>query len=437
MVKYRGSLARSYIERDEAVVSPSYTRGYPFVMDHGCGTEVWDVDGNRYLDFSSGIAVTSTGHCHPDVVQAIKSQAEKFLHMSGTDFYYPIQIELAEYLTRIAPMSEESQVFFTNSGAESIEAAIKLALYATNRHYFIAFYGAFHGRTMGALAFTASKPVHRGSFLPTMPPVVHVPYPDPFRPVLSGQGKDEGLAVIRYIEEVVLGRKLPPSEVAGILVEPIQGEGGYVIPPPSFFPGLRELCDRHGILLITDEVQSGMGRTGKWFAMEHEGVEPDIVAIAKGIASGMPLGAMIARRSLMTWPAGAHASTFGGNPVSCAAALATLRLLENELMDNATEMGNYLVARLKEMMPNHPTMGDVRGRGLMVGVEMVKDRESMARGKDLRNAVVNRAFEEGLLILGAGPNTVRFVPPLSVGREHIDEALALFDAALTEVEAAV
>ncbi len=426
MTECRGPKAKTYIERDHVVVSPSYTRGYPFVMARGCGSEVWDVDENRYLDFTSGVAVTSTGHCHPSVVQAIKDQAEKFLHMSGTDFYYPPQIELAEYLDRIAPMQEPVQVFFTNSGAESIEAAIKLASFASNRHYFIAFYGGFHGRTMGALSFTASKPVQRRGFLPVTPPVTHIPYPNPYRPVLSNFGKDQGLAVIRYLEEVVFARKLCADEVAAILVEPIQGEGGYIVPPPSFFPALRELCDRYGILLIVDEVQSGMGRTGKWFAIEHEDVEPDIVATAKGIASGMPLGAMIARKCLMTWSSGAHASTFGGNPVSCAAALATLDLLEHGMMDNAVVMGTYLSTRLREMMDVHPVMGDVRGRGLMVGVEIIKDRVSQAHAPELRTRIVGEAFNCGLLLLGAGPNTIRFVPPLNVTQSHIDEALEIF-----------
>jgi 4-aminobutyrate aminotransferase len=437
MMECRGPLARTYVERDARVVSPSYTRGYPFVMGRGCGTEVWDVDGNRYLDFSSGVAVTSTGHCHPQVVEAIKAQADRFLHMSGTDFYYPVQIELAESLCDIAPMSEPAQVFFTNSGAESIEAAIKLAMYATQRSYFIAFYGGFHGRTLGALAFTASKPVHRQRFLPLMPPVIHVPYPNPYRPMLSGLGDDPGLAVVRYLEQVVFARKLCPDEVAGILIEPIQGEGGYVVPPPSFFPALRALCDRHGILLLVDEVQSGMGRTGRWFAIEHEDVEPDIVALAKGIASGMPLGAMVARRRLMTWPSGAHASTFGGNPVSCAAALATLKLLKEEMMQNAAETGEHIRARLREMMGRHPSMGDVRGRGLMIGVEFVKDRETKARAKGLRDRIVHRAFECGLLLLGAGPNVVRLIPPLNVNRDHVDEALEIFDAVLRDVEAEV
>lgn len=435
MVRYRGPQAKAFIDRDRDVVSPSYTRGYPFVMDRGRGTEVWDVDGNRYLDFSSGVAVTSTGHSHPEVVRAIQDQAERFLHMSGTDFYYPSQVELAEQLNQIAPMDVPARVFFTNSGAEAIEASVKLAMYATERPYFIAFYGGFHGRTLGALAFTASKTVQRRCFNPTSPPVTHIPYPDPYRPVLSGPGGDEGEAVIRFLEDVVFARKVCPEEVAGILVEPIQGEGGYIVPPPSFFPALRRLCDRYGILLIVDEVQSGMGRTGKWFAIEHEGVEPDIVAVAKGIASGMPLGAALAPQDLMTWPAGSHASTFGGNPVSCAAALATHRLLKNGMIDNAALMGEVLMQRLREMMPDHPCIGDVRGRGLMVGVEIVKDRETRERAPDLRNRIVSEAFYRGLLLLGAGPNTVRLVPPLNVSLAHLDEALACFESILTMVEA--
>lgn len=435
MVQYRGPRAQAYIERDGEVVSPSVTRGYPFVMSHGRGTEVWDVDGHRYLDFSSGVAVTSTGHSHPDVVKAIQEQAARFLHMSGTDFYYPNQIELAEYLDRIAPISDPVRVFFTNSGAEAIEAAIKLALYVTRRPYFIAFYGGFHGRTLGALAFTASKLVQRRCFTPIAPPVTHIPYPDPFRPMLSDPGGDEGLAVIRFLEDVIFTRKLCPQEVAGILVEPIQGEGGYIVPPPSFFPALRELCDRHGILLILDEVQSGMGRTGTWFAIEHENVEPDVVAVAKGIASGMPLGAMIARKEVMTWPAGTHASTFGGNPVSCAAALATLRLLEDGMIANAAEEGDYLMGRLRALMVDHPVIGDVRGRGLMVGVEIVKNRENCERAPKLRGRIVDEAFLEGLLLLGAGPNTIRFVPPLNVERSAIDEAVVIFDKVLTRIEA--
>ncbi len=435
MFDYRGPLAQSYIERDATVVSPSYTRGYPFVMGRGSGTEVWDVDGNRYLDFSSGVAVTSTGHCHPEVVAAIVSQAERFLHMSGTDYYYPNQIELAEELSGIAPMQGPTRTFFANSGAEAVEAAIKLALFSTRRPYFIAFYGGFHGRTLGALAFTASKIVQRRAFTPVAPPVIHIPYPDPYRPSLAREGEDEGEAVIRFLREVVFTRKVCPEEVAGILVEPIQGEGGYIVPPPSFFPALRHLCDEYGILLIADEVQSGMGRTGRWFAIEHESVEPDIVAVAKGIASGMPLGATLARSELMSWPAGSHASTFGGNPVSCAAALATLRLIREGMMQNACTMGQTLLGGLSDMADHHPCIGDVRGRGLMIGVEIITDRDSLSRAPELRNRIVMEAFAQGLLLLGAGPNTVRFVPPLNVTEAHIEEGLMLFEEALTLAQA--
>jgi 4-aminobutyrate aminotransferase len=436
MIDYRGPFAQAYIERDAVVVSPSYTRGYPFVMGYGAGTEVWDVDGNRYLDFTSGVAVTSTGHCHPEVVAAIVAQSERFLHMSGTDFYYPNQIELAEALSDIAPMQAPTRTFFANSGAEAIEAAVKLALFSTRRPYFIAFYGGFHGRTMGALAFTASKIVQRRAFTPTVPPVIHIPYPDPYRPALARPGEDEGEAVIRFLREVVFTRKVCPEEVAGILVEAIQGEGGYIVPPPSFFPALRRLCDEYGILLIADEVQSGIGRTGRWFGIEHEQVAPDIVAVAKGIASGMPLGATLARAELMTWPAGSHASTFGGNPVSCAAALATLRLIREGMMENATAMGDHMQAALRDMAERHECMGDVRGRGLMIGVEFITDRQTLSRAPELRNRVVNEAFSRGLLLLGAGPNTIRFVPPLNVTKAHVDEGLGLFEEALTFAESA-
>lgn len=431
----RGPIAKRYIERDAAFVSPSYTRPYPFVMMRGSGTEVWDVDGYRYLDFSSGVAVTSTGHCHPDVVQAIVDQTKHFLHMSGTDFYYALQIELAEALNEIAPMDEPVRTFFTNSGTESIEAAIKLALYQTNRPFLIAFYGGFHGRSMGALSLTASKTVHRQGFMPTNPPVIHIPFPDPLHPVLSGYGEDEGASVIRFLEEIVFNRKVAPEEVAAVVVEPIQGEGGYVIPPPSFFPALRKLCDHYGILLIVDEVQSGMGRTGKWFAIEHEGVEPDIIAVAKGIASGMPLGAMLARKSLMLWPSGAHASTFGGNPVSCAAALATIRLLKEGLIDNALNMGAYLLKQLAELEETCDMIGDIRGRGLMIGVEIVNDKVDFQRAPLLRDAIVRKAFQNGLLLLGAGPSTIRFVPPLNVSRDLVDEAISIFSATLAETRA--
>jgi len=429
-----GPNARKYIEMDSRYISPSYTRSYPFVMSHGKGSEVWDVDGNRFIDFNAGIAVVATGHSHPEVVKAIQEQAEKFIHMAGTDFYYPQEIELAKKLNEIRPMKEEVKVFLTNSGTESVESAIKLARYVTGRPRFIAFLGGFHGRTMGSLAFTASKAVQRARFFPMMPGVVHVPFPNPYRPLLRGD--DQGEAVLDYIENVIFKTIAPPEEVAAFLVEPIQGEGGYVVPPESFFPGLRKLADEHGILIIVDEVQSGMGRTGKMYAIEHTGIEPDIYTMAKGIASGMPLGAMAARKSLMTWVPGAHGNTFGGNPVSCVASLKTIELLQNGYMENARVVGEYLMGRLKEMQQSHPSIGDVRGRGLMVGVELVLDRETKEPAHDLRDKVVDEAFKRGLLLLGCGTSTIRISPALNITREIVDEALEILDVALGEAEKA-
>lgn len=431
-----GPNARAMIERDAKVISPSYTRGYPLVIARGQGTMVWDVDGNQYLDFTTGIAVNATGHAHPKVVKAIQEQAEKFIHMSGTDFYYQPQIELAERLTSIAPFDDEAMVFFGNSGAEAIEAAVKLARYYTGRQQFIAFLHGFHGRTLGALSFTASKAIQREGFFPLIPGVSHVPYPDPYHPVLNETGfKDQGEAVLHYIEHEIFQTKVPATEVAAILVEPIQGEGGYVIPPDSFLPGLRELCDRYNILLVVDEIQSGMGRTGKWWGVNHWHVQPDIVAVAKGIASGMPLGAIIARRDIMTdWGPGAHASTFGGNPISCAAGIATFDLLEDGLIDNAARMGEYMQTRLIEIQNRHPAIGQVRGKGLMVGVEFVEDRDTRQRAPHIRNAVVNFAFEEQLLVLGCGINTLRIIPPLNVTAREIDEAMVIFEHCVAQAE---
>ncbi len=429
-----GPIAESWIIRDGANVSPSYTRSYPFVMAEGRGARVWDVDGNEYLDFTSGIGVTSTGHCHPEVIEAIKEQLNLFLHMSGTDFYYPQQVELAETLNRIVPISDPTLVFFTNSGAESVEAALKLARYATGRPHIIAFRNAFHGRTMGALSLTASKVVQRRGFAPLLPEVTHVNYGYCYRCPLNLTYPSCNVACVREIEEELFRTEVPPDQVAAIFVEPVQGEGGYIVPPKEWMRELRELCDRHGILLVADEVQTGMGRTGKMFAMEHFDVEPDIVCVAKGIASGLPLGAIIARRTLMSWPPGAHASTFGGNPVACAAALATIRLLENGLVDNAARVGAYMLGKLREMQERHPSMGDVRGLGLMIGVELVRDRETKARARDIRDWVVQRCFEKGLLILGAGVSVARFIPPLIITEEEVDEALSIFEEALTEAE---
>jgi 4-aminobutyrate aminotransferase len=426
-----GPNAQALIARDKKVVSSSYPRGYPFVMDHGKGVEVWDVDGNRFIDMMAGIAVLSTGHSNPRVVKAVQNAAEKFLHISS-DFYHEDWIRLSEKLDKIAPFEEGAKTFLTNSGTEAVETAIKLAKYHTKRSNFIGFTGAFHGRTMGSVAFTASKPKYHSGFYPLMPGVTHVPFPYEYRPVLERKaGEDYGQAVVRYIEEEVFGHNVPGDEVAAILVEPIQGEGGYVVPPMSFFPALRALCDKYGILLIADEVQSGMGRTGKWWAIEHFGVEPDIITSAKGIASGLPLGACIARESVMTWSKGAHGNTYGGNPISCAAALATIELLEESYLENAAEVGQYALDALEEIQARHPSIGEVRGKGLMIGVEFVKDKETKEPDEELRNRIEEVGFEHGLLLLGCGKSTIRLAPPLCITKSEMDEALEIFEETIT------
>jgi 4-aminobutyrate aminotransferase len=431
-------VGQALIARDRQVMSPSLPRSYPLVIDHAKGVEVWDVDGKRYIDFMTGIAVTSTGHSHPEVVAAIKEQAEKFLHICASDFYYQVAVDLAEKLDEIAPFTEAAQTVFTNSGAEAVEAAIKLARYATGRQHFIAFFGAFHGRTLGALSLTASKHLQKEGFFPLMPGVTHVPYPDPYRPVLSmGNRSDYGEVVVDYIENFVLAKRVSPEDVAAVVIEPILGEGGYVVPPPGFFPALRKLCDQYGILLIADEVQTGVGRTGKWWGIQNFGVEPDIITSAKGLASGMPLGALVARKSLMTWEPGSHGSTFGGNPVSCAAALATLRLIENGYMQNAAVMGDHLLKALTKMQASHPIIGDVRGKGLMIGMEIVEDRAARTPAHDWRDAIVYHAFEHGLLLLGAGDSTLRLMPALMVDPTTVEEALDVLETSITAIEKVV
>ena len=429
-----GPNAKAIIDRDRMVVSPSYTRGYPLVIASGTGSAVTDVDGNVFLDCAAGIAVNSTGHSHPAVVRAITEQAQKFLHMSGTDFYYEPQVKLAEELAAIAPIQGGVRSFFGNSGTEAIEACIKLAKYTTGRHNIIAFFGAFHGRTMGSLSLTASKAIQRRGFGPLMPGVYHAPYPDLYRPPTGIEPARCVDACIDFIEHQLFANLVSPDEVAAIVVEPIQGEGGYIVAPDEFLQRLRELTRQHGILLVADEVQSGMGRSGKMFAIEFTGVEPDVMAIAKGIASGLPLGVAVARAGLMAWPPGAHASTFGGNPVSCAAALATIALLKDQLVANAAEVGAHLMAGLKDLAGKHPLIGDVRGRGLMIGVELVRDRQTKERASTERDALVNAAFNRGLLVLGAGKNSVRFSPPLVLTRAEADTAIRIFHEALTEVE---
>lgn len=414
-----GPKAAAIIQRDWEVLSPSYTRSYPFVMKSGAGAVVEDVDGNRFLDFNAGIAVAATGHSHPRVVEAIRKQSAEFLHMSGTDFYYESMVQLAEKLAAITPGSWPKRVSFSNSGAEAIEAGIKLARYHTGRDKFVAFFGGFHGRTMGALSLTASKAVQRKGFGPMLP-VYHVPYPNRYRDTAE---------CIKAIDEL-FDTILPPEEVAGIVVEPVQGEGGYLVPPKEFHQELRRIADRHRILLIHDEVQSGMGRTGHMFASEHFGVVPDIIAIAKGIASGMPLAATVARAEIMNWPPGAHASTFGGNPVSIAAALATIELLEECLIANAAEMGTYIMNRIRAWPERFSCVGDVRGLGLMIGVEIVRNQE---RAPDLRDRLVTLAFERGLLILGCGRNSIRLCPPLVIERDQADFALDALEQCLDQL----
>lgn len=429
-----GPKAREIIERDKAVISPSYPRAYPFVMERGRGTEVWDVDDNRYLDFGAGIAVMATGHSHPRVIAAIQDQADRFVHIS-CDFYHALWVELGEKLNEIAPFQEEAVSFMTNSGTESVEAAIKLARHVRGGSQFIGFLGGFHGRTLGSLSFTASKPHYHRGFYPLMNGVVHVPFPDPYRPLLASKpGEDYGETIVRYIDQQILGKLLPPDDVSAILLEPILGEGGYVIPPSGFLPSLRQLCDQYGILLIVDEVQAGMGRTGKWWATEHFNVEPDIICAGKGIASGIPLGAMIARKSLMTWPFGSHGTTYGGNPIACAASLTTIDLISTEYMNNAREVGQYTLEALQDMQYRHPSIGDVRGIGLMIGVEFVRDRETKEPAKDLHNRISALAFERGLLTLGCGESVIRIAPPLSISRSEIDEGLIIFEEAISIAE---
>ncbi len=428
-----GPKAKALIERDRKYVSPSYTRDYPFVIARGEGAIVEDVDGNRFLDCAAGIAVNSTGVSHPDVVAAIVDQAHKFLHMSGTDFYYEPQVRLAEELASLVPIDGDVRTFFANSGTETTEAAIKLARYYTKRQGIIAFIGAFHGRSMGALSLTASKAIQRRGFAPFMPGVYHAPYPDTYR--FTGSADACAEHALSAIRDQILVHLISPDEVSAIVVEPIQGEGGYLVPPAAFLQGLREIATAHGIVLVVDEVQSGMGRTGKMFACEHFDLKADVVNIAKGIASGLPLGVTCARADIMTWPPGAHASTFGGNPVSCAAANATITLLKDSLVRNAAEVGAYLMDGMRALQGKHALIGDVRGRGLMIGVELVRDPITKERAVDERNAIVQAMFRRGVLVLGAGKNALRFAPPLILSRGQADIVLRVFDEALTEMAA--
>jgi len=429
-----GPKAQQIVERDRQVLSPSYTRDYPLVVKRGRGAVIEDVDGNSFLDFAAGIAVVSTGHCHPEVVAAIQKQASELIHMSGTDFYYPNMVELAEKLASIAPGKEPKRVYFGNSGTEAVEAAIKLAKYHTKRDKLVAFHGAFHGRTMGALSLTASRAVQRKGFGTLLSGVFHMPYPDTYRGTYGIRPENASADCLSYLENELFRRRVDPDEVAGIFIEPVQGEGGYLPAPAEFLQGLEKICRKYGIMLVADEVQSGMGRTGKWWAVDYAGVEPDILCTAKGIASGMPLSAIITKASVMDWKPGAHASTFGGNPVCIAASLATLGLIERGYMANAARMGEFIKRQTANWPERHKIVGEVRGRGLMIGIEFVRDQKTKERAPDLRNRIVQMAFHKGLLVLGSGDTTLRLCPPLMIDEAQADFAVRTLDGIITEIE---
>lgn len=427
-----GPKAMAVMERDRSVLSPSYTRSYPLVIARGEGAIVEDVDGNRFLDLNAGIAVVAAGHAHPEVVRAVQEQAARFLHMSGTDFYYENMVKLAEKIASLVPGGVPRRVYFGNSGAEAVEAAMKLARYHTGRDKFIAFFGGFHGRTMGALSLTGSKMVQKRGFGPLVPGVTHIPYAYCYRCAYGKQPETCATECVRVIEDQLFKSTLPADEVAAIIVEPVQGEGGYVVPPQKFFDELTAVAKRHGILLIFDEVQSGMGRTGKMFAADHfANAVPDIVTVAKGIASGLPLSAMVARAELMNWPPGAHASTFGGNPVSCAASMATIELLEQGLVDHAARVGERMLERMRRWPARFPFVGDVRGLGLMIGFELVKSQATRERDPARRDRIEMAAFERGLLVLGAGANTIRLSPPLVLSEQQADYAIEVLEEILS------
>ena len=428
-----GPRAKEMIARDQRTVSQNLSKDVPLVVSRGQGMVVEDVDGNRFLDFAAGISTVSTGHCHPDVVRAVQDQAEKLIHICYTDFYYPVYIDLCDELARIAPISGGKRVFLTNSGAEAVETAIKLARVRTGRQKIVAFFGAFHGRTFGAMSLTASKPVQRKGYGPFLPEVLHTHYAYCYRCPVNRTPDSCRVECLDLLTEDYFHHMVDPSEVAAVIVEPVQGEGGFIPPHPDFLSRIQELCRRHGILMIADEVQCGMGRTGRMFAFEHYGVDPDIIILAKGIASGMPISAVIARDSVMKWNDGGHGSTFGGNPLSCAAALATLRLLQDGLIENAGRMGTRLLAALREVQRRHPVIGDVRGMGLMVGMEIVRDAQSRTPAPEVRHRVIEEAFARGLLTLPCGASTIRLSPPLIARERDIDKAAEILDAAFAAV----
>ncbi|MGB9853222.1 MAG: acetyl ornithine aminotransferase family protein [Candidatus Bathyarchaeales archaeon] len=430
-----GPKARELVKRDYRVISPSYLRFYPLVVESGKGCIVRDVDGNEYIDFNSGLACLNVGQCHPKVVEAIKNQCDRFLHYSNTDFYYNEVIVLAEKLAEITPGNFEKKTFFSNSGAEAVEAAVKLAKWHTRKQLFIGFVNAFHGRTIGTLSFTASKPAQRRYFFPLMPGVTHVPYPYCYRCPFKQTYPDCQYWCIDFIDEWILQKYIPPEDVAAILFEPIQGEGGYIVPPPEYFQRLKKLADKYGLLLIDDEVQSGTGRTSKWFAIEHWNVEPDILCAAKALASGLPLGVTIAKAKIMDWTGGSHASTFGGNPLSCAAAMAVIEIIKEErLLENAAKQGTYILKRLEELKGESSIIGDVRGKGLMIGMEIVADKENKKPAPDKASEIILRSWRRGVAVITCGVSTIRIAPPLNITRELVDSALDIIGDVVKEVE---
>ncbi len=424
-----GPRAREFMARDARTVSQNLSKDVPLVVARAQGMVVEDVDGNRFLDFAAGISTVSTGHCHPEVVKAVQDQAAKLIHICYTDFYYPVYIELCEVLARLAPITGHKRVFLTNSGAEAVETAIKLARLRTGRQKIVGFFGAFHGRTYGAMTLTASKPVQRKGYGPFVPEVLHTHYAYCYRCPVNREPESCSVECLELLTESYFHHSVDPEEVAAVIVEPVLGEGGFIPPHREFLPRLQEVCRANGILLIADEVQSGMGRTGRLFAFEHYGIDPDMIILAKGIASGMPLSAVIARDDVMKWNDGGHGSTFGGNPLSCASAVATLRLLQDGLIENAGRVGSYLIGKLQELQRKHRLIGDVRGLGLMVGIEVVSDRSKRTPAPRERHAVIEKAFERGLLTLPCGASTIRLSPPLIAREPDVDKAVAILDAA--------
>jgi 4-aminobutyrate aminotransferase len=435
VVRPPGPKARKLVRRDEASISPSYVRYYPLVIELGRDCVVKDVDGNEYIDFNSGLACLNVGHNHPKVVNAIKNQCDKFLHYSNTDFYYREVVNLAEKMFAITPGRFEKKAYFGNSGAEALEAAAKLSKWHTRRHQFIAFIGGFHGRTLGTLSLTGSKLVQRRHFFPMLPGITHVPYPYCYRCPFKLSHPDCDYWCVNFIDELVLRKYVPPEEVAGIVFEPIQGEGGYVVPPPKYFQRLKRLADKYGLLLIDDEVQSGIGRTGRWFAIEHWKVKPDVVCAAKALASGLPLGATVSRARLMDWEGGSHASTFGGNPLACVAALAVIDVIKEErLLENAEKQGNHIMKWLQNLKEEREIVGDVRGKGLMIGIEIVEDKETKKPGADKANEVMLRCWRRGIAMIACGVSTLRIIPPLTITRELVDAGLEIIEDVIKEVE---